>query len=60
MADACAERFGGGLFRGEAGGEVSGWACLGLGVSNFAGMKNTFEKAIAETVEGVFDAIDFD
>jgi len=60
LADACAESFGGGLFSGEAGGEVSGRACLGLGVGDFVGKENTFKKPIAEAVEGVFDAVDFD
>ena len=60
MADACAEGLGGSLLSGEAGGEVSGRACLGLGVSDFVGKENTFEKSIAEALERVFDAIDFD
>ena len=60
MANACAEGFGGGLLSGEAGGEVSGRACLGAGVGDFVGKENTFKKPIAETVEGVFDAVDFD
>ena len=60
MANACAEGFGGCLLSGEAGGEVSGRACLGAGVSDFVGKENTFKKSITETVEGVFDAVDFD
>jgi hypothetical protein len=60
LADACAEGLGGSLLSGEAGGEVSGRACLGLGVGDFVGKENTFKKPIAEAVEGVFDAVDFD
>ena len=33
---------------------------MGTGVSDFVGKENTFKKSIAETVEGVFDAVDFD
>jgi hypothetical protein len=60
LADACAESLGGGFLSGEAGGEVSGRACLGAGIGDFVGEKNTFKKSIAEAVEGVFDAVDFD
>ena len=60
LADACAESLGGSLLSGEACGEVSGRACLGAGVGDFVGKENTFKKPIAEAVEGVFDAVDFD
>ena len=60
LANACAERFGGGFFSGEAGGEVSGRTRLGAGVGDLVGKENTFKKPIAEAAEGVFDAVDFD
>ena len=60
LADTCAEGFGGGLFSGEASGEVSGRTRLGAGVGDFVGKENTFKKPIAEAVERVFDAVDFD
>ena len=60
LANACAERFGSGLFSSEASGEVSGRTRLGAGVGDFVGKENTFKKPIAEAAEGVFDAVDFD
>jgi hypothetical protein len=60
LANSCAEGLGGSLLSSEAGGEVSGRACLGPGVGDFVGKENTFKKSIAEAVERVFDAVDFD